>query len=130
MDSKVEFLQSNAEFVKNDKDARTLLDLFTASAFFEAARTSDGRLILDRYDSVVPVSSAEYDTVVNSAYYLAVTMMNRQLGNLAEFYKNSLLFLAYTPIEQLDEASRQRIGSEVALAALCAEKVYQFNELV
>jgi hypothetical protein len=52
------------------------------------------------------------------------------LGNTAEFYTNSLLYLAYTPLSALSLEQQQQLAFDLGVAALCAEKIYQFGELV
>jgi len=73
---------------------------------------------------------AEVDASVNSSFYLVSSLLHKTLGDAAEFYKNSLLYLAFTPIETLSVTQRQALAYDLGLAALCGEKQYQFGELL
>ena len=73
---------------------------------------------------------AELDSSVNSAYYRVSALLQKTLGEAGEFYKCSLLYLAYTPLATLTAEEKQALAFDLGLAALCAEKLYQFGELL
>lgn len=47
-----------------------------------------------------------------------------------EFYKNSLLYLVYTPIETINIADQQAIAFDMGIAALVSKDIHNFGELV
>ena len=78
----------------------------------------------------VLVDFAELDSSVNSAYYRVSALLQKTMGEAGEFYTCSLLYLAYTPLDTLSLEERQALAFDLGLAALCAEKLYQFGELL
>ncbi|KAL8455900.1 hypothetical protein Emag_000274 [Eimeria magna] len=53
----------------------------------------------------------------------------RARGKHGEFYKQTLIFLAYTSAASLKEKERIQIAQDIAIAALIAPEVYNFGEL-
>jgi 26S proteasome regulatory subunit N9 len=47
-----------------------------------------------------------------------------------EFFKHTLLFLAYTPLEAISTTEQQAIAFDVGIAALISPEIYNFGELV
>lgn len=78
----------------------------------------------------VLVDFAELDSSVNSAYYRVSALLQKTVGEAGEFYTCSLLYLAYTPLDTLTLEERQALAFDLGLAALVAEKLYQFGELL
>ena len=48
----------------------------------------------------------------------------------SEFYRNSLLYLVYTPLEQIPVADQVSLAFDMGLAALVATDIHNFGELV
>ena len=51
-------------------------------------------------------------------------------GPAADFYKQALLYLGYTPIDVIADNDQITLGSDVALAAILGDGIYNFGELV
>lgn len=49
---------------------------------------------------------------------------------MTDFYRSSLQYLAYTPLESLSADQRLALAREISMAALAAEDVYNFGEVV
>jgi 26S proteasome regulatory subunit N9 len=47
-----------------------------------------------------------------------------------EFYRNSLLYLVYTPLETMQLADQQSLAFDIGLAALVSPDIYNFGDLV
>ena len=54
----------------------------------------------------------------------------RRAASLNEFYRHALLYLAYTPLEELSKLSQQAIAFDVGVAALLGDRIYNFGELL
>ena len=52
------------------------------------------------------------------------------MGPPADFYKVSLKYLAYTPAETLPAEEKYELATDMALAALTGEGVYNFGEVI
>lgn len=48
----------------------------------------------------------------------------------AEFFRNALLFLAYSPLDQLSLIQQGNLAFDLCIAALIGEKIYNFGELL
>eukprot|EP00919_Chromeraceae_sp_WS-2016_P056339 GHVR01133746.1.p1 GENE.GHVR01133746.1~~GHVR01133746.1.p1 ORF type:complete len:396 (+),score=92.26 GHVR01133746.1:59-1246(+) len=70
------------------------------------------------------------DIAVNATYHKAVADLKRARGDMGGYYKHSLLFLAFTPLDTLPIPLRPVIALNIAEAALAARDVYNFGELM
>ncbi|KAL8442202.1 hypothetical protein Emed_007400 [Eimeria media] len=70
------------------------------------------------------------DPVVRGAWHRAEAELARARGKHGEFYKQTLIFLAYTSAASLKEKERIQIAQDIAIAALIAPEVYNFGELL
>ena len=51
-------------------------------------------------------------------------------GPAETYYKNALMYLAYTPLDTLTLEQKQVLATDLALAALTGENVFNFGEVV
>jgi len=70
------------------------------------------------------------DASVQSHVYLAASEYHRAAGPAAEFLKNSLLYLTYTPLATIPIEEQQSLAAAVSLAAVRGEGIYNFGELL
>ncbi|CAO2043555.1 unnamed protein product [Urochloa humidicola] len=75
-------------------------------------------------------SMVDVDPSVHGAYYLVCSQYHKAHQNYSEFYKSSLLYLAYTKLEALSEPFKQSLAFDLSLAALLGENIYNFGELL
>lgn len=125
----IAFMETLAEKVKTDREGHTLCRMQMARLHLGEGNFDECKKIVEDVAEVLG-TIAEVDPLVNSSYYHVVSLLHKCLGNLAEFYTNSLLYLAYTPLETLPADQRSGLAFDLGLAALCGEKIYQFGELV
>jgi 26S proteasome regulatory subunit N9 len=77
------------------------------------------------------IDSAGYvNNVVNATYYKAQAEYFKVVDDPNEFYRNALLFLAYTPIENIQLRERQAMAYDLGMAALLGDQIYNFGELL
>ena len=76
----------------------------------------------------IPLQSAE--TAVHSAYYRLCSEYYKAVGPPDSFYRSALMFLAYTPLEGIPQAERYTLATDISLAALTGEGVFNFGEVV
>lgn len=82
----------------------------------------EGRTKLDAMQDV--------DPSVSAIVHLVASLYYKQKRNFAEFYKASLLYLAYTQTDALPPQQRLSLAVDISLAALLGENVYNFGELL
>jgi len=129
IEESITFLEAVGTKLSTDKEALLLLRLEMARRTLQAGRIEAAKEKLDACKSVL-MDFAELDSSVNSAFYRVSALLEKTLGNAGEFYKCSLLYLAYTPLDSLSPEEKQALAFDLGLAALCAEKIYQFGELL
>jgi 26S proteasome regulatory subunit N9 len=75
-------------------------------------------------------SSDLVDSIVSASYYRAASEYFQVVGPAEEYYKNALMYLAYTPMGEMSGAEQQSWAKSVSLAALVWEGVYNFGEVL
>ena len=123
------FLESLVEKVKSENDALALLQMELAHykllgndvAACEQLIESTQKL-LDRLPSIEPA--------VHANFYRVNADFCKVKGLYAEFYKNALLYLACVSLETMPPAERLDRSYDLGLAALMADSLYNFGELV
>eukprot|EP01028_Stygiella_incarcerata_P003288 TRINITY_DN1644_c0_g1_i1.p1 TRINITY_DN1644_c0_g1~~TRINITY_DN1644_c0_g1_i1.p1 ORF type:complete len:385 (-),score=112.34 TRINITY_DN1644_c0_g1_i1:1179-2333(-) len=70
------------------------------------------------------------DGSVYSIFYNAQMEHDHTFGTFSEYYRTALLYLAYTNADQIDISEQRRIAFSVGIAALLAEDVHNFGELL
>ncbi|KAA8521196.1 hypothetical protein F0562_011869 [Nyssa sinensis] len=82
----------------------------------------DGKSTLD--------SMTDIDPSVYASYYWVASQYHKSRQEFAEFYKNALLYLAYTSVESLSESFKLDLAFDLSLSALLGENIYNFGELL
>jgi len=70
------------------------------------------------------------DQTVYSSYYRGLSLYYKLKVQSTEFYRHSLLFLVYTPIEGLSASEQHSIAFDMGIAALVSKEIYNFGELL
>ncbi|GLT91279.1 hypothetical protein SLE2022_091740 [Rubroshorea leprosula] len=82
----------------------------------------DGKSTLD--------SMTDIDPSVYSSYYWVSSQYHKDRQEFAEFYKNALLYLAYTSVDSLSDSFKLDLASDLSLSALLGDNIYNFGELL
>ncbi|KAK1696329.1 hypothetical protein QYE76_013026 [Lolium multiflorum] len=72
----------------------------------------------------------DVDPTVHASFYWISSQYHKSLQEFAEFYKNALLFLAYTTVGTLSEPFKLDLAFDLSLAALLGDNIYNFGELL
>lgn len=70
------------------------------------------------------------DSAVYAAYYQAAAEFYKLKSQPVEFYRNGLLYMAYTSIDTLPESEKLALAFDLSLAALIGDSIYNFGELL
>jgi len=70
------------------------------------------------------------DPEVHTEYYGVLTALHKETGTPAQFYKNALLFLSYTPVNKMSKDEKLVLAFDMGLAALLGDTIYNFGELL
>ncbi|GAB2230262.1 hypothetical protein Droror1_Dr00014520 [Drosera rotundifolia] len=82
----------------------------------------DGKAVLDRMTDI--------DPSVYASYYWVLSQYHKSRQEFAEFYKNALLYLAYTAVESLSDSFKLDLAIDLSLSALLGDNIYNFGELL
>ncbi|OEL16228.1 26S proteasome non-ATPase regulatory subunit 13-like protein B [Dichanthelium oligosanthes] len=75
-------------------------------------------------------SMTDVDPTVHASFYWISSQYHKTRQEFAEFYKNALLYLAYTTVESLSESFKLDLAFDLSLAALLGDNIYNFGELL
>jgi len=70
------------------------------------------------------------DHLVYSSHYKVLSMYYKIKVAPTEFYRNSLLYLVYTPLETISKSDQQTLAFDMGLAALVSTEIHNFGELL
>eukprot|EP01117_Protostelium_nocturnum_P003082 TRINITY_DN14026_c0_g1_i1.p1 TRINITY_DN14026_c0_g1~~TRINITY_DN14026_c0_g1_i1.p1 ORF type:complete len:392 (+),score=89.03 TRINITY_DN14026_c0_g1_i1:256-1431(+) len=70
------------------------------------------------------------DPAVYSSLYKALSTYYKVKVAPTEFFKNSLMYLVYTPLEQIPLEQQSNLAFDMGIAALISSDIYNFGELL
>lgn len=70
------------------------------------------------------------DATVFSKFYKVMAEYHKIVGTAQEFYGAVLMYLAYTPVEDFSDEEKYVLATDMAIAAVVGEMVYNFGEVV
>lgn len=70
------------------------------------------------------------DTLVHSAFYETSMAYYKIAGPPEAFYQQAMLYLNYTPLDQMSNQDKFTLATGISLAALTGEGVFNFGEVV
>lgn len=100
------------------------LKLRRGGDFFPEVKT-----VLDEYKPVVEALVGA-EPVVHAAYYQVACAYYGAIGPADKFYKNALMYLAYTQYEDIPDKERFDLAVNLSIAALTGDGVFNFGEVV
>ncbi|EFN57715.1 hypothetical protein CHLNCDRAFT_21334 [Chlorella variabilis] len=72
----------------------------------------------------------DVDPQVSASVYYAASLYHKQQKEYAQYYRATLMYLAYVSQDSLPQDFRQALAVDISLAALLGEDVYNFGELL
>eukprot|EP00741_Cyanophora_paradoxa_P004426 tig00000802_g4296.t1 len=128
-DSAVAFFVQLADKVSANKEALVLCRVELAQLKRKAGIMGETKSIIEETQKVLD-SIAGPEVAVSAAFYRLVSDYHKVVGPPADFYKNALLFLSYTPLESIPQKEKQELAFDLGIAALVGEGIYNFGELL
>ncbi|EFC46710.1 26S proteasome subunit RPN9b [Naegleria gruberi] len=114
---------------KQDREASCILKIEMAMwKLKESDLTACKRLLGEAKETISTLGFV--DNVVNAAYYKTYSNYLKHIDDPNEFYKNELLYLAYTPIEEIPFIEQQSIAFDLGIASLLGDSIYNFGEFL
>eukprot|EP01084_Bolivina_argentea_P113647 202530_1 len=81
-------------------------------------------------DGLGLTGAAATETCVHSAFYQLASEYHKVIGPPEAFYKDALMYLAYTPLETLPKERQCQLAVDISLAAIAGDGVFNFGEVV
>jgi len=127
----ITFLQSALDKLNQDVDKEAYALCLTQIAFLRLRlnQMDETKQNLDKIGSILDNITGA-DTLVYSNYYRVLALYFKLKVSPTEFYRNSLMFLLYTPIEKIPLSEQQALSFDMGIAALVSTDIYNFGELL
>jgi 26S proteasome regulatory subunit N9 len=114
--------------LEGDRDAKFLWQALKAEKLslcgkYEKAKDELevlGKAITDAY---------EVAAAIQSQFHKTYALLWKKLTRPQEFFKSSIMYLAFTPLSDIPEKDRPRLAYEICVAALIAPEEFIFGEL-
>mmetsp|Transcript_23420 Transcript_23420/g.32831 ORF Transcript_23420/g.32831 Transcript_23420/m.32831 type:complete len:416 (+) Transcript_23420:155-1402(+) len=87
--------------------------------------TSNGKTLSEMQDAV-----GEEAALVHSAHYECAMIYRKAVGPPEAFYREAISYLNYTPLESLKGPDRYQLATDLSLAALTGDGVFNFGEVL
>jgi len=127
----INFLQSvlNKLNEQADKEAYAVTLSEIALLKLKLGHLEDAKQQYDKVGAILEGMTGA-DASVYSSYYRGLALYYKLKVQSTEFYRNSLLYLLYTPIESIPLPEQQAIAFDMGLAALISKDIHNFGELL
>jgi len=110
-------------------EASMCLDMEVAMVHTEMGELSTAKAMLETAkESLHTIKSSE--SYVFSKFYKATFVYRKVAGPANEFYNASLMFLAYTSVDDLRPTEKIALATDMALAAITGDDIYNFGEVL
>ncbi|CAE7896179.1 psmD13, partial [Symbiodinium microadriaticum] len=111
-----------------NRDAKFLCQALKGEKLILSADTESAKELLENLG--VEIDNAyEVQALIQSHFHKTNALLWKTLGRSQEFYKSSILYLAFTPLEAIPMEERPQIAFDTVIAALVAEEEFNFGEL-
>eukprot|EP00932_Pfiesteria_piscicida_P019568 SRR837773.6393.p1 GENE.SRR837773.6393~~SRR837773.6393.p1 ORF type:complete len:272 (+),score=123.14 SRR837773.6393:226-1041(+) len=94
-----------------------------------AGQVDAAKELLDTLSKEVEVAY-EVDPLIQSQLHKTNALLWKALGRPQDYFKSSILYLAFTPLANIPVEERPRLAFEIGVAALIAQEEFEFGELV
>ena len=127
----IEFLESVLENrVRLGPEASMVLDMDIVKLKVILGSVADAKVLLEEGKEKISKELASSESVVFSKFYGAETEYRKAVGPPQEFYKSGLMLLVYTPSDKMPPDERYVLATDMAIAAMTADEVYNFGEVL
>jgi len=130
-ESKLHLLSLNlAEGACNDSGDVTMED--TTTTTIDSLFANVKKFLKDKEPILAELANGtESDVaIVHSAYYQCAMAYRKAVGPPEVYYAQAIQYLHYTPLDSISHRSKLKIATDLSLAALTGEGVYNFGEVV
>ncbi|PIA29904.1 hypothetical protein AQUCO_05800171v1 [Aquilegia coerulea] len=128
------YLQGVIEKLLATKDLRIeepilYVNLQIAAFKLENGDQKDCKQLLDTGKTTLDTMT-DIDPSVYASYHWVSSQYHKIRQEFSDFYKSSLLYLAYTSVESLSDSFKLDLAFDLSLSALLGDNIYNFGELL
>ncbi|CAF0990078.1 unnamed protein product [Adineta ricciae] len=128
VDEAILFIQQIREKVKANSLAVLLCDVTIGKAYLVTKNLNEAKKIIE--DLTPKFDELDHLTTVHSRFYDLASNYYRVMGNHSEYYQNALKYLGCVDISVMVLKEKAERAFNLGLAALLAENVYNFGEIL
>ncbi|GMM51147.1 proteasome regulatory particle lid subunit [Starmerella bacillaris] len=130
-DESVEFMENMAEHIKNSetRKIKVFVDLRLVSLYTAQGNIPQAMKLLDTSRKLMDELQIS-DRVIRAQLYGTSCEFYKRKSDYNAFYRNALLYLACIDRSDLTAESLKQRAYDLCIAALLADKIYNFGELV
>jgi len=121
--------EGEKEADKVDTEPTLYLKMSVGQLFLQSGNTEKASELMEAGLKMLD-KIEDADPSVTASVYSLSSQYHKVNRNFDEFYKNSLLYLAYVKTETLPSDFRLSLAVDVSLAALLGEGIFNFGELL
>ena len=110
-------------------EASLCIDMDVVLVKLKVGMTDEVKVMLDEAKTKLATISSN-ETIVYSKFYRSQSEYLKCVGPPQDFYKAALMFLAYTPVESLPQAQKYMLATDMALASITGDDIFNFGEVI
>lgn len=116
-------------FLEKDIEANLMHEIAKAHHMIKDKQLKECDTLLCKVKERVE-ETMNLDIPVHSAYYRASAELHKVTKNFSQCYKDWIMYLAYTSINEIPEANRAAIAVDITVCAIIADDNCGFGELI
>lgn len=115
--------------VSSSRDSKYMMQCLKASKLVLASRFDEAKELLSSLGQEID-AAYEVEAVIQSSFHHTYALFWEHLRRPHEYYKSSILYLAFTPLSLIPAQDRAKLAFNIGVAALVAEEEFNFGELL
>eukprot|EP00696_Hemimastix_kukwesjijk_P001966 gnl/Hemi2/12398_TR4233_c0_g1_i1.p1 gnl/Hemi2/12398_TR4233_c0_g1~~gnl/Hemi2/12398_TR4233_c0_g1_i1.p1 ORF type:complete len:324 (-),score=80.53 gnl/Hemi2/12398_TR4233_c0_g1_i1:284-1123(-) len=126
----LEFMDTIQTKVKADAPSTIVCRSAIALINLKLGNEGKTKQLLEQSKSEIDDSIVSFEPLVHSSYYRSAIAYYKLKGPPSDYFTNALLYLSYTPLENIPVEERPQLAFDIAMAALLGDGIYNFGELL
>ncbi|CAA9987202.1 26S proteasome regulatory subunit RPN9, putative [Plasmodium knowlesi strain H] len=125
----ISYLKESEKNLENDKDAIIIYRCILILKYIELGDFKSCENEIENTKNLLQ-GVIGLNVVAHKFYNFAIMKYYNVLNKSDLFVKYALLYLAYTPLNDLDEADKIEIGTHICMHSIISEDVYNIGEII
>lgn len=125
----VEIIAPFEAAISSNRDAKYMLQCLKAEKLILDGKLEEAKELLSGLGKEIE-DAYEVQALIQSIFHKTYALLWEHMKKPQEYYKSSILYLAFTPLASIPEEERPKLAFNIGLAALVAEEEFNFGELL